>query len=412
MRKAIILFLLSILLFSCGHGKQEEEAKNGAFAAQTEQTDCKGIDLEDIQANGELIIGTLSGPDTYYDYHGRAMGHQYALAENYAQSEGLRIRVVPATDTAQLFTLLRENDIDIAALQIPHSMVEKSAFSQAGAKSDSLHTSWVVRSGAKHLAASLNSWYNRGVDLSIENAEKQQSIRRKNARRRVLPQYLDQERGIISQYDHLFKSASKSTGWDWRLLAAQCYQESGFDADAVSWAGAMGLMQIMPETAKLFDLSEEHYFSPSHNVRAAAAIINSLNRKFADIERREERVKFVLAAYNGGAGHVRDAMALAEKHGKDAKSWSDVRHYILALSHPEYYRDPVVQHGYMIGAETENYVSSIMECWRAYGGNPSDVSGVAGNFNASPSRARKSNKYTKDTRVLSPEELQQSSREP
>ncbi|MBO5880105.1 MAG: tail length tape measure protein, partial [Paraprevotella sp.] len=72
------------------------------------------------------------------------------------------------------------------------------------------------------------------------------------------------------------------------------------------------------------------------------------------------------AAYNGGAGHVRDAMALARKNGKNPHSWQDVAPYILQLSKPEYYNDPDVQYGYLRGEETYNYVQSIIKRWETY----------------------------------------------
>ncbi|MDE6638258.1 MAG: lytic transglycosylase F, partial [Muribaculaceae bacterium] len=55
--------------------------------------------------------------------------------------------------------------------------------------------------------------------------------------------------GQISPYDQIFKAAGKKSGLDWRLIAAIAYVESHFDADVTSWAGALGIMQVMPRTA-------------------------------------------------------------------------------------------------------------------------------------------------------------------
>ncbi len=397
------ILLLSLILSACK--KPQAESSNGAFSSQTEQK-AEDIDLEKIHENGEIIIGTLSGPDTYYDYHGRGMGLQYALAENYARHEGLHLRVELASDTAQLFSMLRNSDIDIIAMQIPYRQLQDADLTKAGVGVDSLQTSWVVRSTSTSLTQSLTAWYSKGVDLSVKKEEQTRYKERRTIRRHVSSPYQDRERGIISPYDEHFKKGARSPGWYWRLIAAQCYQESGFDPQAVSWAGAKGLMQIMPGTADEFGLAEEHIFSPSHNISTAASLIRKLNQHFSDIRNREERMKFVLAAYNGGAGHVRDAMALAEKYGKNSGSWNEVSRYVLALSRPEYYRDPVVKHGYMIGSETEGYVASILERWHAYGGSPGDISGTIGNLHSSPVRAKKTNRYTKDTKILSPEEME------
>lgn len=96
--------------------------------------------------------------------------------------------------------------------------------------------------------------------------------------------------------------------------------------------------------------------------------IEELDGHFRDIPNRTERIKFVLAAYNGGSYHVRDAMALTRKHGRDPHRWNDVSQYILALSQPQYYNDPVVKNGYMRGTETEDYVRRIISRWNGYRG--------------------------------------------
>lgn len=75
-----------------------------------------------------------------------------------------------------------------------------------------------------------------------------------------------------------------------------------------------------------------------------------------------ERLKFILACYNGGIGHVTDAMALAEKYGMDPTKWDgNVERAVLMKSNPEYYNDPVVKYGYMRGRETAGYVDKIMK---------------------------------------------------
>ena len=60
----------------------------------------------------------------------------------------------------------------------------------------------------------------------------------------------------LSQYDILIKEGAEKLGWDWRLLASIVYQESKFQMGDESWAGAQGLMQLMPETAKRFGAND------------------------------------------------------------------------------------------------------------------------------------------------------------
>ena len=81
-----------------------------------------------------------------------------------------------------------------------------------------------------------------------------------------------------------------------------------------------------------------------------------------------ERLSFVLGSYNGGSLHIRDAMALARKYGKNQYKWDDVAEFVLKLSTPQFYNDPVVKYGYMRGQETVTYVSRIHDRWRQYRG--------------------------------------------
>ncbi len=128
-------------------------------------------------------------------------------------------------------------------------------------------------------------------------------------------------------------------GWDWRLLAAQTFQESRFKNRAKSWAGAAGLLQLMPPTAREFGVTD--VYNPDQNVAGAVRFLNWLNNYWDDIIVDEsERLKFVLASYNTGHGHVQDARRLTAKNGGDDTVWEDVSYWLLQKSKPSVYRDP------------------------------------------------------------------------
>ena len=105
-------------------------------------------------------------------------------------------------------------------------------------------------------------------------------------------------------------------------------------------------------------------------------------------------------------------MALARKYGKNAQNWDEVAPYILGLQKPEYYRDPIVKHGYMIGSETAGYVQSILTRWRSYGGNVMLTRAPAlpenGAMNGAPTNNSSipihKNKFSSGTRILSPDD--------
>ncbi len=172
--------------------------------------------------------------------------------------------------------------------------------------------------------------------------------------------------GRISIYDDHFKLFSEIVGWDWKLIASLAFQESRFNPEAVSWAGAFGVMQLMPNTAALYDVSFNS--SPIDNILAGIKYLNWIDRRLRNvIVDDEERVKFVLASYNVGLGHVLDARRLAEKYDKDPNIWKDnVDYYVLNKSKPKYYLDPLVKHGYARGAEPYYYVTEILERFEHY----------------------------------------------
>lgn len=360
--------------------------------------------MPEIQQSGELIVATLSGPDTYYEYHGQPMGLQYALAADFARQEGLRLRVETARDSCGLWELLAGGEADIIVYPLSETEIEQAGCRPAGIRDRKSRTAWAVRATASELAAALDRWQTEGVTTNVKQTEELRYRERKTVRRKIHAPYVSKEKGIISAYDNDFRKAAEVTGWDWRLVAAQCYQESGFDPNAVSWAGARGLMQIMPATAQHLGLAAERMYSPSDNIAAAARYIRELTEQFGDIRNGEERIKFVLAAYNGGMGHIRDAMALSKKYGKDAASWDDVKGFVSLLSNPRYYRDPIVQHGYMIGNETTGYVSAVLERWRAYGGRYDMHGANGGNASSSPMRSTKKNRFTEERKIYRPDD--------
>ena len=172
--------------------------------------------------------------------------------------------------------------------------------------------------------------------------------------------------GKVSKYDDMIREYSDSIKWDWRLLASLICQESRFNPNVKSWAGAYGLMQIMPITAKNFGIDITS--SPENNMKAGILYINWLHTIFdPKIPDEDERLNFILAAYNAGPGHVLDAMKLAEKNGKDPHIWEgNVAVWLLKKSDPQYYNDAVVKSGKFLGIESVAFVSEIRDRFEHY----------------------------------------------
>lgn len=220
---------------------------------------------------------------------------------------------------------------------------------------------WAVRKNAPDLLEEVNTWMagiKKKPTFNVIYKKYFQSPRA--SLRRAKSDYSSIGGEKISVYDDLIKGAADSLGWDWRLLASQIYQESHFDPTAKSWAGAIGLMQLVPETGRRFGAND--LTDPRQSIKAGVNFLQFLDRLWAKtIEDKAERTKFVLASYNVGLGHVVDARELAKKHGKDPLIWDgNVEYYLLRKSKPEYFRDPVVKSGYCRGEEPVNYVKEIL----------------------------------------------------
>ena len=343
-----LIFLL-ILLCSCGQKKQETVVTPWGEIADTIPTD-DSFDLDEIQRNGELIALTLTGPETYYDYRGRHLGAQYLLAQKFADKLGVSLRMEVCRDSAEMLQRLDDGEADL----ICYPMTKKGL-------------GWLVGDDKEDLEEELKAWYKPGMLAEVKK-EEEFLLSNRAVRRRVFAPMLNRAGGVISHYDGFFQRYASTIRWDWRLLAAQCYQESTFDPKARSWAGACGLMQIMPGTADHLGLSRANIYDPEQNIAAAVRYLAELERNFSDIREHSERTKFVLAAYNGGHFHIRDAMALARKHGRNDTRWHEVEPFVLGLSQPQYYNDPVVKNGYMRGSETVDYVRKIHDRWNGYRG--------------------------------------------
>lgn len=387
--KYVFLLLALASLTGCVNNGQTEMTpwgallQDGKVAADhvNDSLDDSSFKLSDIQNNGEMIMLTLTGPDSYYDHRGYKMGLQYKLCERFAQKIGVSLRVDVCKDIDEMLVKLKEGEGDVIAYQLPQGL------------RDVLYcaSSWAVSNGNRELADSLNHWYSPQLAQKVK-ADEEFLLSTRSISRHEYAQVLNKAGGVISHYDEYFRRYAHLARWDWRLLAAQCYQESTFDPKAQSFAGACGLMQLMPATAHDLGLEPEQVWEPEKNIAAAAKYIGQLNYHFKDIRNFNERTKFVLAAYNGGMFHVRDAMLLTEKNGGNPHLWNDVSEYIRKLATPEFYNDSIVRYGYMRGSETADYVSRIHNLWYKYRGvaKPDHSKSMA---TSKPKKAKRKNKY-------------------
>jgi len=214
------------------------------------------------------------------------------------------------------------------------------------------------------LKQSLNKFVNRVYKSEFYNVLYKKYFKsHKSVNRLAKGRIVDTVNGKISPFDNLVQKYANLYGFDWRLIAAQMFQESGFDPKAKSPNGARGLMQLMPRTAKSMGISK--FEDPAHSIKGGVKYMDWLRDRFDAELPIAERLWFSLAAYNAGVGHVHDARRLAKNLGHDPNRWFDnTEAAMLLLSKKQYAKK--ARHGFVNGKEPVNYVRQIKERFEAY----------------------------------------------
>ena len=381
-------------------------------------------DLDAIENRGTLLALTDYNSISYFTYRGTPMGYQYELLQDLAKRLGLKLELrvsnnlendfddlvnhkvdllainltvtaerqkmmnftSPIMETRQVLVQLSERQrrrnnpdydgskqikspLDMAGKTIHVAMINQTyypALDISVAVSFPQNMAWAVSKDNPKLLDAINNWISETKGSSFHMVLYKKYFKDPKTLTRAQSPYLSFKGGSISIYDDAIKKCSKIIDWDWRLLAAVIYQESRFKADARSWCGAYGLMQLMPETAAKYGIDSTS--SAEANIKAGVKYLKWIDKQLADsVTDKNERTKFVLAAYNIGLGHILDARRLAKANGGNPDVWDDgVDFYLLHKSEPTYYNPDLVKSGYCRGDETYNFVRDIMERYRIY----------------------------------------------
>ena len=159
----------------------------------------------------------------------------------------------------------------------------------------------------------------------------------------------------LPKYKETIMKAADRHGFDWRLIAAQIYQESHFNPKARSGSGASGLMQLTRSTAKSLGVKE--ILNPEQNINAGIQHLGNLYNYF-EKAKSTNRLFIALAAYNVGQGHMLDAQNIARKMNLDPNKWSSLSTTLPLLTYPKYYKK--ARYGYCRGTQPIEYINKIM----------------------------------------------------
>jgi membrane-bound lytic murein transglycosylase F len=221
---------------------------------------------------------------------------------------------------------------------------------------------WAVRAENPELLRAVNDFFRKEYRGTLYNVLASRYFREPK-RIRTHAEDRRENAGRISPYDDSLRKYARIYGFDWRLLAAQMHQESRFDPKARSFAGALGLMQVMPRTAR--EVGIENLRDPDAGIHAGVRYLAGLRDRFDEDLPANQRTWFALAAYNVGFGHVRDARALARPHGWDPDLWfENVERAMLLKRRREV--AATTRYGWCRGDEPVRYVRAIRDRYRAY----------------------------------------------
>lgn len=222
-----------------------------------------------------------------------------------------------------------------------------------------------IAKGNTQLKKSLDEWMSKFFKKSLYKYLKHKYFNVSTYTKKSKSIYSSLGGGKISPYDKIIKKEAVKIGLDWRLIASLIYQESKFMQDLESWAGAYGLMQFMPGTGERFNVYPNS--PPSVQIKGGVQYLGYILRLWKKIPNKTDRIKFMLASYNAGAGHIQDAQRLAEKYGYNPLIWDDnVEIFVKKMSISKYYYDDVVKNGAFKGSRVINYVDETLMRYKEY----------------------------------------------
>jgi membrane-bound lytic murein transglycosylase F len=267
----------------------------------------------------------------------KGTAYQQRLMELKDQGIDLAIRLHDDLPTEELIQKVAAEEIDFTIAHSNIILINRRNFPgvvPTGSINDGLQLGWAVYPKSTELLERINAFL-----TAIKKSGKFDAIYNKYYGDTEDFDYVDLEafhrrlKSRLSRYSPFIKAAAKKHGFDWRLIAAQIYQESHLNPWAKSQAGARGLMQILPNTGRSLGISD--LFDPVQNINAGVQHLKNLFEHF-ESAKGKDRLLIALAAYNIGQGHIQDARKLAEKKGLDPNKWESLSETLPLLQYKKY----------------------------------------------------------------------------
>ncbi len=288
----------------------------------------------------------------------RGTSYQERLEEMQLSGINLEIRLHIDVPTEELIRQVSDGEIEITVADEHIALLNRRYYPRVRIAlpiSDKQPVGWAIHKQARKLRQRINRFFtiikSNGVyaeiyDRYFSNLEMFDYVDVRSYHRRL--------RTRLPSYKSIIKQAAELNNFDWRLIAAQTYQESHFNPAARSHAGAFGLMQLTIQTARSLGVTD--ILDPLQNIQAGVLHLKMLYDFFHNVP-ESERMLFALAAYNVGQGHLRDARDLARQLNLDPDRWASLEQTLPLLRYRKYYKNS--RYGYCRGTEPINYVRHI-----------------------------------------------------
>ena len=215
---------------------------------------------------------------------------------------------------------------------------------------------WVLKNGGEDLKTEIKNWLGE-----FQKSGRLELLRNKYYAHVEIFDYFDvavyhkRIRTRLPLYREWLQQAGKKYRIPWTLLAAQGYQESHWDQEARSPTGVRGIMMLTQRTAESLGVSDRT--DPYQSIVGGAKYLARMIKRVPDTVAEEDRLRFALAAYNVGLGHMWDARKLAVRLGKNPDIWPELKTVLPLLSQKKYYKQ--LKYGYARGTEPVRYVERI-----------------------------------------------------
>ena len=293
---------------------------------------------------------------------GESTSYERSLLDAKAKNPNIMYEVSTEFSSSQLLEMVSKDKIDCTIadsniFSINQRYYPSLSFAFSISERESL--SWVLRENSDTLINDMYRWLN----TYIQNGDMAKLKDKYYGHINIFDYYNTvvfhkRIKARLPKYKKYFIAAAKENDISWIYLAAQSYQESHWNSKARSYTGVRGIMMLTRTTAKTVGVKNR--LNAKENIFGGAKYMAKMIKDVPkDVENKDDRMKFALAAYNVGMGHIHDARVLAKRLHKNPNSWLDIREILPLLTQKKYYR--TLKYGYARGAEPVKYVDGISE---------------------------------------------------